>query len=73
MGVKVNGTLEIRDMAPGLVMDWNKKHPDRRVLVGDRVVRVNEVHASQNSDSYMPLICELSLPQMLDITLTRRP
>lgn len=40
------GALTVTGIYPGLVQEWNSKHPDRHACPGDDIVQVNDVSGS---------------------------
>jgi len=38
---EVSDALVVRQVKSGLLEDWNRRHPERRILAGDHIVQVN--------------------------------
>lgn len=58
--------LFIEKIDEGLVLDWNKEHPDRQVLIDDRIVEVNGV-----SGDVKLMLNECMQDALLELTLIR--
>eukprot|EP00929_Paragymnodinium_shiwhaense_P023130 TRINITY_DN14564_c0_g1_i3.p1 TRINITY_DN14564_c0_g1~~TRINITY_DN14564_c0_g1_i3.p1 ORF type:complete len:154 (+),score=53.67 TRINITY_DN14564_c0_g1_i3:71-532(+) len=59
-------TLLIEQISSGLVEEWNKEHPEKQVMVGDRIFEVNGV-----KDEVLQLVDECKLQKVLKMKLRR--
>lgn len=61
-----DNTLLVEGVAPGLVSDWNRRHPSHRVKVGDVIFSVNGVSGDMHR-----LVDECTKKSVLRVSLRR--
>lgn len=59
-------TLRVIGLKSGAVLDWNWRHPDMKVMVGDIITRVNQIEGCPSS-----MLAELQTSPRLELTLIR--